>query len=261
MFLDTRGVEGMHFPTVTKHKSTSRSVPGARVRGWRTEARDVFWPIWIWGERSTEFLEKYEAFFRTIHPVNAGTWRVGFDGAFRELSLTGTFSDPHAYARDPVFDAWSSYGVTLEAAQPYWSGSPIARSWRSANPVDFFDPAGSPPFHISPSATFADAQITNPGDVEAYPRWVIEGPLDPVIVGVDGVEVLVPFPLSDGSVLVIDTDPRNVTATLNGSDVSQELGFQRFAPIPPGGSVPLSITAGGGGRVSIELVPLYFRAF
>lgn len=256
------GVEGFHFPRIEKHSSQSRAIPGKRSRGWRAQAREVFWRVYIYRNSSAEWLALYQAFFDSIHPDRAGIWRVTAGGQTRELHVTGVFADTVSYDRDPLYRGWALYGVTLEADQPYWAGPSERRGpWRAPDPVPFFDPAGSPPFHISSGGTFATARIPNPGDVDAWPVWTMVGPLDPVEVGVGSTVVQVPFPVLEGQTLRLDTDPRNVTATLDGDDVTRELGFQRFAPVRPGGDVPLHVAAAGGGTVSVELRPLYFRAF
>ena len=267
LFLDDRGVQGLHFPRMTKFESKSAAVPGVRQRGFRTEKRAVVWSLQIWGEDSADWVERMGEFFDSIHPTREGVWRVRVGDSVRQLRLTGVFDEDHLYEFDPVFDAWSPYAVRLEAAQPYWEGEKITRGpWRTENPVPFFP---GPPFTISPGATAANATISNPGDVEAYPVWVIDGPWTHVAVGVGGRVIDVPFEIEEGRRLRIDTDPRNVTAMLgpdDGSafvweDVTKQLGFQRTTPVAPGGSLPVTIDATGAGSVAVELVPLYFRAF
>lgn len=266
LFLDDRGVQGMHFPRMTKFESKSAAVPGVRQRGFRTEKRDVVWSLQIWGEDSTDWLEKMGEFFDSLHPTREGIWRVSVGDRVRQLRLTGVFDEDHMYELDPVFDGWAPYAVRLEAAQPYWEGEKITRGpWRTENPVPFFP---GPPFTISPGATAANATIDNPGDVEAYPVWTIDGPWTHVSVGVGGRVIDVPFELTAGQRLRIDTDPRNVAALLgptDGSaliwtDVTKQLGFQRTTPVAPGTSVPVAIDATGAGSVAVELVPLFFRA-
>ncbi|MCC2031835.1 phage tail family protein [Microbacterium allomyrinae] len=261
--LDNRGVEGLHFPQITKFSSTSHVVPGKRLRGWRAEARTVFWPIQIWSDAgSVEWLDRALRFFATLHPLREGRWRVGANGQWRELALTGVFDESHAYLMDPMLEGWAPFAVKLEAAHPFWTGKPVkAGPWGLSDGVDFIDPGGAPSFHVSAAASFSSAAITNPGDVDAYPIWTLVGPLPTVSVGIGGRVIDVPFSVADGETLRIDTDPRNVTATLDGADVTADLGFQQFAPIPPGAQASLDIVTSGAGAVSIELTPLYLRAF
>lgn len=261
VLLTLDGLVGMHMPKFDKYRSQSRALPGFRGRGSRAVGRSVVWPLFIHGETSEQWLESDVDFWHSIHPDLEGVWRVQSPRGIRELRLTGAFDSNHAYDRDPLKIGWARYAVELEAAQPYWSGTPIEQEfWAPDDPVDFFG-AGAPPFTIGRGSTFATATMSNPGDVAAYPVWTVTGPLTTIQVGVGGVVVDVPFDLADGEVLVIDTDPRNQTATLDGVDVTATLGFQAFAPVGPGAAQSLSIVASGAGSVRVSLVPLFFRAF
>lgn len=260
--LTRAGVEGMHNPRITKHSSVARAIPGKRNRGWRAEARDVFWPIYLWADGSAAWLARQAAFFASIHPENPGTWRVKAGDQERTLQLTGVFDDPHQFDRDPMIRGWALYGVTLEAEQPYWQGQRIRRGpWSAPEAQPFIPEGGGPSFTISSSSAFGSATIPNPGDVEVWGVWSASGPLDAIALGVGDAVISVPFSLETGDVLVIDTDPRRPTATLNGIDATEQLGLQDYAPVPPGASVPLHVEATGTGRIMFDLLPLYFRAF
>ncbi|MGQ7313369.1 hypothetical protein ACUOFU_16810 [Microbacterium arabinogalactanolyticum] len=255
------GVTGLHFPSIDKYKSTSRAVPGFRNRGWRAASRDVFWPLYVYGDGSEPWRDVYRRFFDTIHPQRAGVWEVTSGTETRSLRLTGVFDDEHQFARDPYAAGWSIIPVQMEPEQPFWEGKTIRRGPFSApTGVDFIPPTLAPSFHISPAATFASATIPNFGDVDAYLVWTVEGPLTDVVLGVGGVTATVPFSLAAGQVLRIDTDPRNVSALLDGVDATEQLGLLEFAPVPSGGSAPLTVSASGAGGISAELTPLYFRA-
>lgn len=255
------GVEGLHSPVLTKYSSESRAVPGVRARGWRATSREVFWPVLVYGDSSEAWRDTYARFFNSIRPDVEGVWRVGFGGAKRELRLTGTYDDSHRFVTDPHKGGWAQFGVTLEAAQPYWTGEPVQRGpWTASAPVDFIN-GTAPPFNIGMSTAVGSATIPNPGDVDAYPVWTVTGPLTGIELGVGTRVINVPFAVDAGEVLVIDTDPRNLTATLDGVDVTADLGFQSFAPIPTGAEVSLHVEATGTGSIRAALTPLYFRAF
>lgn len=273
--LASDGIEGLHFPRIQRHTSRSRTVPGQRLRGWRTDPREAFWPLLIWGDSSDEWLERHRAFFDTIHPEHPGTWRVTAGRETRSLLLTGSFDDPAVYDRDPALFGWSKEPVTLIADQPYWRGATIRRGpWRSPEAVPFFP---GPPFPIASSAAFGSASIPNPGDVDAYGVWWAVGPLSSVELGVGTAIILPPFGLADGETLRIDTDPREPTAQrgptpLNedgeldtrlfvGEDATRDLGMQSYAAVPPGAAVDLHVGAVGAGAVIFDLTPLHFRAF
>ncbi len=258
-------VVGMHMPRFDRFTSSSRAVPGHRVRGARAKARPVVWPLLVHSDSQIGWLSAEQGFWKTIRPTPdlAGIWRVTVGAQTRQLRLTAVLDDDHAYPLDPYLGGWAKYVLDMEAAQPYWEGEVEARRFEigPVSPEDFFDAGGSPPFHITPGTTFSTAVITNPGDVAAYPTWILEGPLDTIQIGVGSITVEVPFDLSPGEVLRIDTDPRNQTATLDGVDVSTTLGFQNFAAIEPGENRPLTVLASDTGTITCELIPLYYRAF
>lgn len=258
------GLVGLHLPKFDRYLSSSRAVPGHRRRGSRARARDVVWPLLVHGDTADEWLARDTGFWHTIHPDLEGTWRVGVGTREpRELRLTARGDDDHEYPLDPYLNGWAKYVAELEAAQPFWTG-PVERRFLKVgdgSPIDFFDVAGSPPFHITNGQTFSTAMISNPGDVEAYPTWTAVGPLTDIQIGVGGVTIDVPFDLVTDEVLVIDSDPRNQTATLDGVDATADLGFQSFASVAPGQDQALTVVAAGSGSITVELVPLYFRAF
>ena len=255
-------VEGLHNPQVTREIDTNAAVHGHRVRAWTADAREVYWPIFLFAGNTVDWLARSKAFWSTIHPDRPGTWRVRAGSEERTLRLKAVFGDPHRYPVDPLHQRWAKYGVTLEAEQPFWCGVPItAGPWSTEEGVEFFPDDGAPDFGISGSTAFGDAVISNPGDVDAYGVAVIDGPLDDVEIGVGSAVIHVPFPVPDGETLRIDTDPLRPTATMGGLDVTRDLGLQEYAPVPPGRSVPLHVMATGTGSIRFTLTPLYFRAF
>lgn len=260
--LDDRGVEGLDNPQLTMYRSESRGTPGHRKRGWRAKTREVFWPIFIYSDTSLEWLARQRAFRSTIHPDREGIWRVTANGETRELPVSAVFDAAHTYDIDPMLEGWAQYGIEMEAAQPYWQGKAIRRGpWRAPDAVPFLPPGGGPPVRISSSSAFGSATVPNPGDVEAWGTWTVEGPLSSIALGVGAAIITVPFSLNAGQVLVIDTDPQHPSATRDGEDVTALLGLQDYAPVPSGASVPLHVEATGSGWVTFDLVPLYFRAF
>lgn len=262
ILLDNRGVEGLHNPQLTMFRSESRGTPGHRKRGWRAKTREVFWPIFVYGDSSAEWLTRQREFLSTIHPDREGKWRVTANGETRELTVSAVFDDAHTYDIDPMLEGWASYGVELEAAQPFWQGAPIRRGpWQAPGAVPFLPTEGGPPVTISSSSAFGSATVPNPGDVEAWGVWSVEGPLSSISLGVGSAITTVPFNLGAGEQLIIDTDPRHPSALRDGVDATEQLGLQDYAAVQPGGNQPLHVEATGTGSIIFDLVPLYFRAF
>lgn len=260
--LQRSGTEGLHDPIITKYSSKSRVIPGIRRRGWRAEERPVFWPVLVYShENAAEWKARYRAFFASIHPEIPGTWRIGHDGEYRELSLTGVYPKGHSFNHDPLVLGWEMFGVALEADQPYWRGEPLELGpWRQPLTGPFFALGGSPDFFISSSTEIGRATVENPGDVEAWLVWKAVGPLSEIEIGIGDAVAEIPFALDPGEELVIDTDPRNQSGTRNGVDVTKQLGLLPYAAVPPGSDVEVHVEAAGAGEISASLTPLYFRA-
>ncbi|NLP82584.1 hypothetical protein HF576_01860 [Microbacterium sp. CFH 90308] len=255
------GVQGLHMPRMDVQKSSSPLVAGVELLGYALPEREVYWPLLFRASSIDDWQSAHGAFFDSFHPVETGTWTVGEGKDTRTLPLTGVFDGSYSFHRDPFVTGFAVIGIQLEAPRPLWRGRPVAQEFGADEGQDFIPPAGAPSFYVSPSATFQQATIQNPGNEPAYLVWTVQGPASEVQLGVGGAIIEVPFPIPDGSTLIIDTDPAGQYATLNGIDVTRDLGFQMFAPVPARGTSPLVIAAAGAGRVRAELVPLYWRAF
>jgi hypothetical protein len=264
VWLDSDGIRGLGMPDITRYTSTSPSMNGSRNRGYIIAERQVFWPLHI---AFTDDLDA--AFWRTMLPYETGTWTVQKpNGDQRSLDLRFVDDSQWATAGSPWLLKHNLYGINLVAEQPLWRGAPIIQSWDASPPIQFFgggtigSPQLGPPFGISASNDYGSATITNPGDVEAWPKWTMTGPFTSATVGIGGATVTVPFTVASGSSLVIDTSPRVQAAVLNGTtDKTAQLGSVSWASVPPGQDVTLSVSTVGGGSVSAELVPLYLRAW
>lgn len=256
-----RGVKGLHMPPMQVFKSSTPLVPGVDLTGYSLPERPVYWPLIFRASSAAEWVEQHGKFFDSFHPINPGVWTVGEGTESRTLELVGVFDGDHAFDRDPFVSGRAVIGLELIAPRPLWRGRSLRKIFGADQGVDFISVDGAPPFNISPTATFQQASIENPGDEPTYLTWTVHGPASDVQLGVGGAVIEVPFPVANGETLVIDTDPAGQYATLDGVDVTRDLGFQMFAPVPARGTSPLVIAASGEGTVVAELTPLFWRAF
>lgn len=278
------GVRGLGSVAVERHTTVSPAVAGSRFEGSSTLDREVFWPVHIYHDGSSvEWMERDRAFWAGMDPDDTGVWTVTHpDGKRRTLELRFVSDGDHVRAQDPMIRGWENYAITLVAEQPYWVGTPTVKSFAGVAPPDpFFELTGPQVVNIAAGYSVSNAVMDNPGDVESYPRWFIEGPATSASVGVGGVVVNVPFAVAAGECLVIESDPDLIGATLysitaSGADLkpservvgvdlvspvdkTSELGVADFAAIPAGSSVPLSLALEGAGKVEALLPPLYRR--
>lgn len=258
------GLRGWTMPPITHFKDEFASVDGTRWRGFNVGEREVFWPIQIYTNQSSqEWLAWDSAFWRTMNPGEVGTWRViQPNGESRSLRLRFANDGTGEFQIDPAIRGWTNYGITLYAEQPFWAGDQIDSPLFDAS-------AGSTPFYtsspsvlaISPGNTLSEASILNPSDVPTWPIWTLTGPFTAASVSIGGKALTVPFSLSAGQKLVINTDPTAQTAMVGSTDRIMELSSRSFTPLPANSTVPLGISMTGTGTVSLSFTPLYYRAW
>lgn len=262
VFLTDQGLRGVDLPATADHTDELAGIDGQVLRGWRTPARDVLWPLLVWSDISSRRWRQLDsALWRSLAPGRVGTWRVTDpDGEWRELRVRCTSSDG-VVARDPSRLGWHAYALTLVADDPMWTGPEVPPSVAGGQQdAAFIDPTGSPPFWISGGTDLSGAHVTNPGDVPAWPTWEATGPHHDLVVGIGARTIECP-PVPAGSTLVIDTSPWSRTALLDGADVTDQLGVTDFAPVPPGEQVQLVASSAGSGRLACRLRPRYLRAW
>ncbi len=265
VFLAADGVLGLMEAPAERYVSTSPAVAGSRWRGGWVAERPVSWRVHLWAQPGM-WLDLQRAWWAALSRDATATWRVHLpDGAWRALQVRLTTTGPHVFARDPVAAGWETYTVALVAEDPWWYGEPVPREWSDSPGSPFFggpDGAGSgPPFFISSSAYIGSATMTNPGDQDAWPVWTVTatGEVSQVTMAVGASRLRAVVDLDPGDVLVVDTDPRRQSTTVNGTRTRGVLVEHEFAPIPPGGSVALALTVVGEGTVQAQIVPRWSR--
>ena len=265
VFLVREGVEGLGYPEIRNFVTSSAVVNGVQWDGYIIPGRKVFWALMIYHDGSSmDWVELNRSFFRTLHPGRTGRWVVTTpDGV--EMALTLRLADGAdsvtAYDADPIKRGWQMYGIEMFPEQPLWEGAVIQRSWDEGEDESFFGPTGfGPDFFIGTGSRASLATVTNRGDAETYVRWTVEGPASPPLeVGIDGLKTPIPFPIPEGSTLLIDTHPTRLIAELDGVDVMHLIPEFDPSPLEPGISVELSLRLTGGGAIKAEFPELYFR--
>lgn len=278
------GARGLTLPPSRRVIESSPARAGSKHQGSITSEREVFWPLKVFhGDGSLAWVERDRAFRKTLDPDKPGVWSVTQpSGEIRRLTCYFDNEGSQAFETLPSLIGWARYGVTLVAEQPYWVGDPVVNSFIGpVDPLPFFEPTGPQVVNIASSYSAANARMDNPGDVESYPRWYIDGDTTAVSAGVGDVVVNVPFAVVAGTCLVIESDPDLIGATLyditvsgaskkpserifgvdliNPVDMTAELGEADFAPVPAGSQVPLSLEITGSGTVEV-LLPTLWRA-
>lgn len=280
-----KGVRGLHLPSFERHSSSSPMVAGSRHRGTATKDRDVFWPIYLYSDASSEsFIARDRAFWRSFDTDEEGIWTAKVPGGGQRtlaLRLIGSDDD---LDDDPIKRRWARYGINLLADKPYWVGETIRKSWNQGDLRDFYITEEDRVLHgypadaihyLSSGGKLGEASITNDGDVPAFAVWTAIGHSTDVAFGVDGRNVKVPFEIPAGYAVQLDTDPANgqvlwygewdsaTRSIISPIDRTPELDptSQVSVPIPRGQDRKLTIQMTGTGTVVAEIRNRYRRAW
>jgi len=266
-----RDVRGLGNITIEHHRDEHESRAGSRWRDFRALNREIYLPIRLFSDGTSEdWVEHNRRFWKTMRAGKTGWLHILHpNGSHRRIKARYDKGGEEAMLLDPAFFGWANYGIYMTAEQPYWEAAePVGDTWSLPEPVYFFGggatPSNAPPFGISDEKDVSTATITNPGDVEAWPKWIYRGPADSASVGVDGEVVEIPIELLTGESITLDLNPYEQSAikrTAVGveTDVTDDLGTFDFSPIPPGEAVALDITliGTGGGSIELQLTPLF----
>lgn len=147
----------------------------------RPEPRDLLVPMYAWGRDHLGFVERWRAVMRAF----TRTSRLG-PGWFRVDRPDGTARQIQAYYADGWQGTtgrgllWDAAGVSLRCLDPYWQDVEQVKAGGQ------YEPDGSPFLAPFPSITSSwtlsgPFDITNAGDVTAWPEWTITGPASSIV--------------------------------------------------------------------------------
>jgi hypothetical protein len=149
---------------------------GARLRHVQAQPRTVVWPVLVKGRDHVAFQDNWRAlaraFTRTLRE-GPGLLEVALpDGRVRQLEVHYADGwDGRGQAATGI--TWDSAVVTLWCEDPYWvSTEPVIVHRETGTQVDYLVPYPS----VSSSQVLGETTVTNPGDVDVWPTWVITGP-------------------------------------------------------------------------------------
>lgn len=262
VFLIQGALEGLGMPEVQNWRTTSPAVDGYQWDGYLVPGRKVFFYLGVWHNGSSaDWVQRNEELWSFFYPGKIVTWTVEIPGSTRgprRLHLRYEKCED-SYETDPTFTGWAVYGLELSPEQPFWEGEPVSRVLTQQTVQDWFTGGAGSPFYMSGEEALGTATIDNPGTAPSYMLWQVDGPTTSVTVGVNGGSTTFTPDIAGGSVLVIDTDPRNLGAELDGTDVTGQLGSFDYRPVPPGAAVALNLAMTGSGKITATFTPRFWR--
>lgn len=239
-FLKTAGRRG--FGIGKKTVRTIKSAGGgSRVRSVRSESRVIDMPIAIFGDDRQAVEDKLRRFARLLNPdVTAPKLVATYpDGSrvYTEVYYQGG-GDPE-YGNNTNGETYAELPMSFFAPNPYWTEEdPVEYHIGPANTGRGLIKTGGgglSRLRVSSSQTLGTVQFENPGDVAAYPVWVITGPADSFQIALpDGTGFSYPHAIAGGEVITVNTQTKKVTNQLGVNKYTNLADAPKFFSVPAG---------------------------
>lgn len=272
VWIDDRGVEGLGTGAAEAQTHRGALQDGQLFTGWTAPPREVFWPVVIDGSDGSWWNLQRE-FWESLPFGQHGTWRVTApDGSIRELRCRFVGDGGHVVATDPSIAKVETVGVELIADDPWWKGPALETIFQTREAaLPFFATTSDRVLNIASANTIDSAEVTNPGELPAWPVIRVDGPAsrfelrflypdltDPSLGG--------DFEVPAGGYLIVDTSPTEKRALLYDADgnrrnVTRRLSAMDFRPINPRDTTPVFVTLNGTGSLSFTITPRYRRGY
>lgn len=217
------GARGFGMPS-SEVRIDASTGDGGVWRSSRRGVRDLDLPIAILGTSRDDVETKLRRLARLLQDTSGATRIVATYSTGTSVYLDAHFTGgAETQFGDDAGLNWCRWVVTLQAPQPYWkTGSESSFSFGSGNTGRGLLPKLTK-LRVSSSQTLGLVTVNNVGDVPAYPRWVIKGPVTNLRI-TDGTRSFgFPGTILQGKTYTIDTLNATVVDE-QGSNLYAELG-------------------------------------
>ena len=269
------GATGLDMPPYALFSDESPNLDGSIFRNARAAAREIMIPVYLYGIDRQTINQLKRKLFQLFNPKR-GYCVLRFtegDGISRNLSCYYKGGMEGAEGTDTAGFTWAKYGLTFTAMDPWFypeRDESVRWSFGTGEPLvspskPFF------PMSLTNGVVGGDGQglaIYNPGDVEAWPVWVLQGPIRSFsLVGPYGASVAAPVPADNsdlvpaGRTLTIDTRPgrKTVRDDLGTNYWASLSASPQFWSVEPGETFAnVSVVTGSGmAAVTLSFTPRY----
>lgn len=249
-------VKGRFAPPARRQEDGVPEQPGSRLRTVLHDTREFVIPVLVHGATDIALRVSLRALALAMDPVRGdGRLRVtGPAGDQREITCRVTAGlDLDERLGDTATPTDQIATIVFRAVDPYWyATSDTVVDYTFAGTVATFFPIF--PIRLSSSEVFADATVSNTGDVDSWPVWVVTGPGSTINLRnlTTGLTItLSTTALAAGEYLTIDTRPGAKTVTRqDGSSLFSDLSTSTALWSLAQGSNAVRIEMGGANSAS-----------
>lgn len=221
------GATGLDAPPFELHSDDSPNLDGAMFRDARAVAREIMIPLHLHGIDRKTVKELKRKLISNLNP-RKGYCVLKFvegDAVPRYLKCYYKAGMEGSESEDQAGFTWVKFALQLTAYDPYYFSENLrVAEWSFGVGEKFLHDTAFFPLHLNAGlVTGSKLTIQNPGDVEAWPQWELEGPIrgfkftSPELIAPDGSTFTQSFGITapvdasnvipTGRTLLVDTRP------------------------------------------------------
>lgn len=214
------GTKGFYMPPIDFVEDEVPFHHGSLLRNVKVRARDLDVPLVIRGKDEIDKRDKLRNLQRFLNPLK-GSGRIkvtSYDGSERELRclyIGGLEIDESSGLYNHRIQ---KAVLVFRAFDPFWYDTfTNVLTFTIGQPATFFPFF---PLRLTSSSVFADTTVTNIGDVETWPEWIITGPGENIVLRnlTTGEITHLETSLEVGESITIDTGLYKKTITKNNGE-------------------------------------------
>jgi len=232
-YILTTGVSGFGIPP-TRVRIVESASNGGVWRNSKRGVRDIDLPIAIFGSDRQDVETKLRRLARLLQDQVAATKiRASYsDGTAYELNAHYVGGADVTYGNE-ANSTMAKWVIQMQAPQPFWESVEPFNYTLAMSAGRGLLPQLSK-MKLSGQFGFGSVTLTNPGDVSAFPVWVITGPVDSITITQNGVGFVYQDAVDAGETVTIDTFAGTVRNNLGQNKYGSLAPAPKLFAVGPG---------------------------
>lgn len=175
------GATGLDAPPFELHADDSPNLDGGIFRDARAVAREIMIPLYLHGIDRRTVRELKRRLISDLNPKKGHCVLklVEGDAVPRYLKCYYKGGMEGSESEDQAGFTWKKFAIQLTAYDPYFYSEDVkVAEWAFGTGEKFLSDTSFFPLHLNAGLVAgSELAIQNPGDVEAWPRWQLTGPI------------------------------------------------------------------------------------
>lgn len=235
-YVMTSGLSGIGIPNTVVRIDDSSS-DGGTWRFTKRGVRELDIPVVIFGATRDDVETNLRRLANLLHDRNGGTTlRASYDtGEIWELPNGHYVAGAESVRGDDSGLYWCRWVLSMQFATPFWIRQKADQLALGAGTTGRSLIPDLAELRVSSSQAIGNLSIENTGDVEAFPVWQFQGPMDSVVVqSADGSSFSYDVPILLGQTITIDTSSGTVVDATGANKYANLGASPKLFPFPAG---------------------------